>query len=149
MYELRFWALVLLVPSSGFALGCGASTEPFVRDAGVPMDGAVVRRDAGVDAGPGRADAASPVSCRTATDCTWGEIEHDILAASDCPCLFGCPFAPMNLATAERRNAQYSALCDPRHDGMGNPCGIDDCAMPPPITCTPEGVCAGTMGPPP
>lgn len=141
MFELRFGLLIL---GSSLVTACGASTEPIVDDAAAPMDGAV-RRDAGVDAGPGLPDAGGPAECIVLDDCTWGEIEREILSPVDCPCLYGCPFAAMNRATAARRNAQYTALCDPRRDGMGNPCGIDDCAMPPPIACI-GGTCSG---PPP
>ena len=81
-------------------------------------------------------------ACATATDCAWGEIDHEILQASDCVCLFGCPHIPLSKVTVDRRNMQYDALCDPNKDGQGNPCPIDDCAIPPPIQCV-SGKCVG------
>jgi hypothetical protein len=75
-----------------------------------------------------------------ASDCGYGEFAHDILSPSDCPCSFGCPFLPLLETTIQRRQAQYDALCNPRHDGQGNPCGVDDCVVPPPVTCR-DGAC--------
>lgn len=135
MSPLRLLSLAL---ASSFAVGCGASTEPIVHDAGAPMDGAV-RRDAGTDAG-------GPAACSSTADCIWGEIDREIVTARDCPCLYGCPGVALNRTTNTRRTAAYTTLCDPRRDGMGNPCGIDDCAMPPPIMCT-GGVCSGPPAP--
>jgi hypothetical protein len=68
-------------------------------------------------------------------DCVWGEIPNELLNASDCPCLYGCGYLPQNVATQERRAAQYSKLCNPRKDGKGNACGIDDCAAPGVLSC--------------
>ena len=75
-------------------------------------------------------------ACVTAADCAWGEIDHEILQASDCPCVYGCPHIPLSKETVDRRNMQYQALCTPGMDGNGNNCGVDDCAVPPPIQCT-------------
>ena len=109
-------------------MGCGATTEA-----------------GGSDASPGAGEASlldvgSTTSCTQASDCAWGEIGHEILAAADCICLYGCPYLAMNQTTAQRRRAEYDALCNPRISGNGQPCGIDDCAMPPAIECV-DGVC--------
>jgi hypothetical protein len=90
-------------------------------------------------AGGARTDAGLPVGsvtgCKVVTDCTWGEIDHEILAKADCMCLFGCPGTAMNATTYDRRQKQYSTLCNPKYDGAGNPCPIDECAPPGPIAC--------------
>jgi hypothetical protein len=80
-------------------------------------------------------------SCHTAADCDWGEIDHEIAAASDCPCLYGCGYIPLSRAAINRRKSQYAALCSPDHDGKGNACGVDDCAVPGPLACV-AGQCA-------
>ena len=122
---------------------CGEST---CNPGGTKRDGGP---DSGVDAGDARdaadagdardagdaSDASSVVSCTVDSDCTWGEISHDIAQSADCMCLYGCPSIAMNVATSARRSAQYAALCEPEHDGAGRLCGIDDCAAPPPIAC--------------
>jgi hypothetical protein len=87
-------------------------------------------------------DAGSEVACMGDDDCGWGEIDHEILTPADCICLFGCPFIPLNTQTVERRLEQHAALCNPRVDGSGQPCPIDDCAMPSPAVCA-AGSCAG------
>jgi hypothetical protein len=140
----------------GLVLGCGGVTE--ITGAGQGSGGAspgtggttsaggtagsggvtIVKKK---DAGAPPVDAGNPVACVVANDCAWGEIDHEILAATDCMCLFGCPYIPMNQTTATRRRAQYTALCNPRYDGAGKPCPIDDCAPPPPIACV-AGTCA-------
>jgi hypothetical protein len=79
--------------------------------------------------------------CSVDSDCAWGEIKREILKKSDCMCLYGCPHIPLAQSTVSRRAAQHEALCDPRSDGNGDSCGIDDCATPPPIACQ-DGVCA-------
>jgi hypothetical protein len=73
----------------------------------------------------------SALACASAADCTHTEIDHEITAAADCICLYGCPFAIVNVVTADRRMSQYAAHCTP------NPmnCGVDDCALPPPVAC--------------
>jgi hypothetical protein len=86
----------------------------------------------------------STVACESDTDCGWGEIGHDIYSASDCMCLYGCPYIPLNRTTINRRLEQHSALCDPRRDGAGQNCGIDDCVMPPTAKCT-EKRCTGDL----
>jgi hypothetical protein len=50
------------------------------------------------------------------------------------------PHLPLNKETVERRLAQYENLCDPEHDGNGDPCPIDDCMAPPEPTCV-EATC--------
>lgn len=100
-----------------------------------------------IDAGPPPADTGPTIdagpdnACTMASDCAWGEIDHEITQRSDCICLFGCPSIPQNRATVERRQAQYRMHCDPRVDGMGDPCPVDDCIAPPPLSCT-AGACA-------
>jgi Kazal-type serine protease inhibitor domain len=97
---------------------------------------------AGATSNGGAAGAAgSDRSCKLSTDCAWGEIDHEILASIDCICLFGCPSLIQNKTTVGRRQGQYASLCDPRTDGQGRPCPIDDCMMPPPLVCT-QGQCA-------
>ena len=75
-------------------------------------------------------------TCTAASDCAWGEIDHEILSPSDCPCILGCPYLPLSKTTVERRNAQYMALCKPNVDGHGNPCPVDDCVTPPALACS-------------
>jgi hypothetical protein len=78
---------------------------------------------------------APPAACATSSDCGLGEIDHEILSRADCKCLFGCAFLPLSQTTIARRQAQYDALCDPTRDATGNPCPIDDCAVPPVPVC--------------
>ena len=108
--------------------GAGGST-----DAGRDTGGPDLRPP--VDAGP-------PNACATASDCTFGEIDHEILSRADCICLFGCPFIAESKTTAARRMAQYQALCTPGRDATGNPCPIDDCALPPTLMCVNGGCVA-------
>lgn len=75
-------------------------------------------------------------SCEVDSDCGWGEINREILTSDDCMCLYGCPYLPLPKATVQRRAEQHEKLCDPRVDGAGEPCGIDDCAAPPAIVCS-------------
>lgn len=136
--------------------GCDDDAEP-TTDAGHGADTGVVdsgaTQDTGPleDTGPGadtgpladsgpEPDAGSTVSCETADDCVWGEIDHEIQDAADCVCLFGCPTLVQNRETRDRRAAQYDAHCDPSFDGNGDPCPIDDCISPPALSCT-ENVC--------
>jgi hypothetical protein len=79
-------------------------------------------------------------TCVADEDCQWGEISREILAASDCPCLYGCVYLPQTKTTVTRRMSQYKALCNPQTNGKGQPCGIDDCARPGAIACI-EGAC--------
>ena len=87
-------------------------------------------------------DAGPQAACANADDCTWGEIDHEILSRSDCVCLFGCPSLPQSKTTATRRVQQHQALCDPNKDKNGNPCPVDDCITPPPLMCV-QGTCVG------
>jgi len=104
--------------------------------------------DAGRDAGgpdllPPPVDAGPPNACMVDSDCTWGEIDHEILSRADCVCLLGCPHIEQNKATTARRMAQYQALCTPGRDANGNPCPVDDCVVPPPLHCVSgAGICA-------
>jgi hypothetical protein len=83
--------------------------------------------------------------CKVDSDCGWGEIKREILKKSDCVCLYGCPYIPLAKSTVTRRAAQHGDLCDPRKDGQGQLCGVDDCAQPPPIVCD-DGACAARAG---
>lgn len=92
----------------------------------------------GGEASGGTAGAGGEPSetyCEQPSDCTWGEISHEILEPGDCVCLYGCAFLPLNKETVMRRNEQYQEHCSPSVDGQGNPCGIDDCILPPEPTC--------------
>lgn len=100
-------------------------------------DGGSSGEDAGTSPVPGPYD-----SCEVASDCAWGEIDHEILKPSDCVCLLGCPHIPLSKSTVERRASQHQQLCDPHRDGQGDPCPIDDCAQMPPLACS-----AGTCEP--
>jgi len=73
----------------------------------------------------------STLACTSAADCTHTEIDHEITSSADCICLYGCPWTIVNVATANRRMAQYQALCVPNRLN----CGVDDCALPPPVAC--------------
>ena len=79
-------------------------------------------------------------SCQADYDCAWSEISGEIRTKLDCPCLFGCPSIPMDRKTADRRNAQYKALCTPYKNGKGESCPVDDCAAPVAISCR-AGLC--------
>jgi hypothetical protein len=93
--------------------------------------------------GGGGGDSGSPadMACSQASDCGFGEIDHEILEKSDCLCLLGCAGYPLNIQTIARRAAQYTSLCDFSMDGSGRPCPIDECIRPPPALCN-NGVCA-------
>jgi hypothetical protein len=128
---------------------CGGTTEsPVVQGSGgsAGSGGAAATGGIGVTGGATAAGgtggaAGSDSSCNIDIDCAWGEIGHEITKRADCLCLFGCPGLIQNTTTATRRQAQYAALCDPRTDGQGQPCPIDDCMMPPPLVCL-NGQCA-------
>ena len=117
------------------ALACGDDSKPGKSS------------DAGETAPSEDAGKASPMvgapynECKVDSDCAWGEINHEILKKADCLCLYGCPYIPLAKSTVTRRASQQEKLCDPRQDGKGEPCGIDDCSQPPPIVCE-DGVCA-------
>jgi hypothetical protein len=74
-------------------------------------------------------------TCTVDADCGFGEIRSELVRAEDCPCTYGCPFLPLGKPTIERRQSQYEALCDPRQNGSGEDCGIDDCAPAPTPAC--------------
>ncbi len=74
-------------------------------------------------------------SCTLDTDCSFGEIGGEIDELEDCPCLYGCPYLPLDKATIERRQSQYEAVCDPGQNGNGDDCGVDDCAPAPRPAC--------------
>jgi hypothetical protein len=116
------------VAGVGGVAGCKNDSEPRPRPLATPDAGSV-----------------DTESCRVDTDCGFGEIDHEILRRADCPCLYGCPYLPLNTASIERRQSQYDALCEPSRNGMGQGCGIDDCASPPPAACV-AGKCAAAPG---
>jgi hypothetical protein len=94
--------------------------------------------NSGADAGP---QVGAPYStCAVDSDCAWGEIDHEVAGPKDCVCLYGCPYIPLSKQTVERRAAQHAQRCNPQKDGSGQPCGIDDCALPPALSCQ-AGVC--------
>ena len=144
--------LCVVTLATGLLTGCGGTTSG---QTGGPSAGASAQGGSGqggVGQGGsnqggmtqgGAATVGGSSSCLQSTDCVWGEIGHEILQRSDCMCLYGCPSIIMNSATRERRQAQYTALCDPNHDAAGNPCPIDDCIMPPQLVCS-SGVCIST-----
>jgi hypothetical protein len=117
------------------AIACGAKSTLLIGGAAAAASGV---------GGGGGADSGPPGVCSIASECAWGEIDHEILSPSDCPCLFGCPFLPLAKTTVDRRLAQYAAFCTPGHDGHGNPCEVDDCAGSGPVFCV-EGTCTGSM----
>jgi hypothetical protein len=86
-------------------------------------------------AGSGGVSGVDTTRCETASDCGYGEIDHEIVQKSDCLCLFGCPYIPLNKATIERRKASYAKLCDPTKDSQGKPCPIDDCVPLEAVVC--------------
>lgn len=116
-------------------LACKSEAPPTVVIAPPPSANATVASASGTLL-PAPAPSGGPDdACRVDSDCTWGEIPHDILQATDCMCLLGCPGLAQSTSTASRRQAQYGALCKPGMDGRGHGCPIDDCAPPPPIRC--------------
>ena len=131
--------LLVVLAGAGFG-GCAGSTVDQTGGAAGTSSGGTGGTSTG-GTGTGGADASR--TCATAGDCTWGEIEHDILSPADCICLFGCPGHVQNVTTYQRRQQQYFALCDPNVDGQGNPCPIDECIQPPPLACV-EGLCVAT-----
>ncbi|MEI8256603.1 MAG: hypothetical protein WCJ30_13095 [Deltaproteobacteria bacterium] len=107
------------------ATGCASQVVPAWADGGA--DGTLA-----TDA---RTDVPSTTECTAASQCAYGEIDHEIRVRADCPCLSGCEFVAMNVTTRLRRQMQYQSLCTPGVDGMGRPCGVDDCISPPPLEC--------------
>jgi hypothetical protein len=81
------------------------------------------------------ANVPVPDSCEVDADCGFGEIDHEVYRRADCPCLYGCPYLPLSSATIARRQRQYDMICDPRTNGAGEGCGIDDCNAPPEPAC--------------
>lgn len=88
----------------------------------------------------------APNACAEATDCAWGEIDHEITTSSECVCLLGCPSQALSKVTVDRRSQQYKLLCTPGKDGKGNTCPIDDCAAPPKLDCQ-AGKCVAAAAP--
>lgn len=133
-HPLTLLAVVLLACGDSDAAGAGKGLHS-------GKDGAVGQTDAG-NGGTGGGTPSDPDSCSMDSDCGFGEIDHEIRSKSDCPCLLGCPYIPQNKETLERRRAQYTALCEPRTDGQGMPCPIDDCVQMPDAVCV-NGTCGG------
>jgi hypothetical protein len=143
-------ALGMTLGVAGFG-GCGGTTDAQTRGSGgaatggsIATGGTVAIGGSGATGGmlvtggtvaTGGSGGGWTTSCVTATDCVWGEIDHEILQSTDCTCLFGCPSLIQNVATRDRRQTEYSVVCTPGYDGQGNPCPIDDCMMPPPLEC--------------
>lgn len=99
-------------------------------------------------AGGGPSIAGGPSdACTVDDDCTLGEIDVEISKASDCMCLYGCVYIPQSKMTAARRAQQHDKFCKPDVDGQGQPCGIDDCAVPNAVVCV-DGTCKVQTSPP-
>jgi hypothetical protein len=143
---------VRVIRASGFvallfiASSCSAKhNAPTVVNAGSAAKGTAAGsggRSTGGSSGAGASGsvAADSTTCETASDCAYGEIDHEIVRKTDCICLFGCPSLAQNERVIARRSASYAALCDPTRDGSGNPCPIDDCVVLPAPLCV-DGVC--------
>jgi hypothetical protein len=118
--------------SGGTSKGSGGTT---------PSSGGRATGGKGSGGAPGKGGSSGagggrpPDACLISSDCDWGEIDREILSADACPCLYGCPGIALSRETIQRRQAQYDALCTPGRDGKGQPCGIDDCIVPPPLAC--------------
>jgi len=125
------------IVSAGFyavVAACGGSTGG---STGQPQTlGDASSGGKGTTGDTGTHPTGSPRRCLIDSDCGVGEIAREILSRADCMCLFGCPHLPLSRETIARRQSQYDALCDPRTDGRGNPCPIDDCARPPNPVCS-------------
>jgi len=122
------WRTSTLIAAFAIA-ACGGATAPS------PTTGSSGGTGQGGGSSGGGGSGGAVDSCSQSSDCAWGEIDHEILTATDCPCILGCPSLPLSKSTVDRRQAAYRALCSPNHDGHGNSCPIDDCIAPPPITC--------------
>ena len=114
--------VALLVSLTGLTFSCAGSDATGAGGAG------------------GAAGSPNTDTCSTDDDCTFGEIEHEITKPSECMCLYGCVYLPQTKMTAARRQAQHDRLCKPDFDGDGQPCGIDDCAVPGAVACV-AGTC--------
>jgi hypothetical protein len=127
-------------------IGCEKESEKPASEAGQPASEAGPAESGPAETGPEPAPKPEPMvgppynSCNRDSDCAWGEIPHEIEQASDCICLYGCPYLALSKETVDRRVAQAQSKCNPRQDGQGQPCGIDDCNMPPPAVCS-QGAC--------
>jgi hypothetical protein len=147
----RLVVLWLVIAGSVGGGACGGeTTDPGSGGRGSAGTGGIVTSSGGragsggsggiPGSGGSPVDAGDPSACSVQSDCAWGDIDREILSATDCPCRYGCPFVPLSRSTLDRRNAQYSALCSPMYDGQGHPCGIDDCISPPVLLCV-QGEC--------
>lgn len=153
----RFRVLMTVVAMVG-AVACSEDDDPSTGSGGAGTTGGTTSTGgAGTTGGARTTGGATSTGgasttggaavdhCTQPSDCGWGEIDHEILAPADCICLFGCPYLPLSKETITRRQDQYEDLCDPMVDGSGNPCPIDECAMPPEPTC--EGNVCGPIDP--
>ncbi len=114
-----------LILALTLATGCASTVVPDGGSAGTDV---TLATDASTD-------VLMTTQCTSASECAYGEIDHEIRVRADCPCLSGCGFVAMNRITLQRRLTQYQSLCTPGVDGMGRPCGVDDCISPPPLEC--------------
>jgi hypothetical protein len=137
-------ALVLLSLLTS-ACGGSATKTGSVGGAGGTASGGAAGTTTGGTTASGGTGATSGDTCASTDDCAWGEIDREILKASDCMCLYGCPYLPQTKQTAARRLQQYGALCNPNKDGSGMSCGVDDCALPGAIACV-SGTCKAAPG---
>ncbi|MBN2192516.1 MAG: hypothetical protein JW751_06835 [Polyangiaceae bacterium] len=131
----RFRVLMTAVAMLG-AIACSENDEPSTGSGGASNTGGASSSGGASTTGGATGTGGTAVDyCTQPSDCGWGEIDHEILAPTDCICLLGCPHLPLSKQTITRRQHQYEALCDPMVDGNGEPCPIDECAMPPEPTC--------------
>jgi hypothetical protein len=116
---------------SGASGGSGGSNT----NAGSGAMSGTAGKSSGAAGGGGSISMSNTTECETTADCGYGEIDHEIEKESDCICLFGCPYLPLNKTTIARRKKSYEALCDPNVDGKGDRCPIDDCVQLPTPVC--------------
>jgi hypothetical protein len=133
--NLRRWLCVLPLLLCGMG-ACAGKAGPGEATGGTSSGGFTALGGSTATGGsPG-----SEKSCTQEADCIWTEMGVEILEPADCMCLYGCPYILVNRATADRRAQQYAANCNSTHNGKGEMCGIDDCAMPPGVLCL-DGTC--------
>jgi hypothetical protein len=151
LFSFRTYLTVAAVTVGLCAVGCGdddggggdAATDTAVTDTGTDTGTSDTGTTDTGTADSGAGDAGPVNSCNVPEDCAWGEIDREILAPTDCICLFGCPTLALNTETVERRQAQYSEHCTPGRDGEGNPCPVDDCLPPPALRCV-DNICTAS-----
>jgi len=141
--NLRPWLRVLPLLVLGIAACSGKVLQSSEGTGGTSAGGATAAGGANATGGsPGTGgNPGDYTACAQDSDCTWTEISIEILKPTDCMCLYGCPYIAVNQQTSQRRSNQYTTNCEPKHDGRGVLCGIDDCALPPALFCL-DGNCA-------